>query len=141
MAISLIETPRSSSYLRMNLMTAKQRRSPWEFQVHGLPLSFSLSLSDSWPGLMKLASSSLARPRLAQTSLHHRRSLHLCSSSIGQDHGRISREILSQTSIRFSGSLVVVEGGDLCEDLWRRRKTVFQFLFLDSRDIHAIFLW
>lgn len=44
MAISLIETPRSSSYLRMNLMTAKQRRSPWEFQVHGLPLSFSLSL-------------------------------------------------------------------------------------------------
>lgn len=25
-------------------MTAKQRRSPWEFQVHGLPLSFSLSL-------------------------------------------------------------------------------------------------
>lgn len=92
MAVSLIETV--FELLENELDDSQAKKIPLRVSSSRF-LSLSLSLSDSWPGLMKLASSSLAES-LVQTWLHHRRSLHLCSSSIiEQDHGSSFTEILS----------------------------------------------
>lgn len=118
---------RSSSNSRMNLMTAKQRRSPWESQVHGFSISLSLSL---WLVAWVNETCIIVARRVARSDLVA--SSKIVAPLLVLDHWARSRIFLHRNSLlpfceRFDFHRFIEEGGMISVKSWRGGKQFSNF--------------
>lgn len=118
---------RSSSNSRMNLMTAKQRRSPWESQVHGFSISLSLSL---WLVAWVNETCIIVARRVARSDLVA--SSKIVAPLLVLDHWARSWIFLHRNSLlpfceRFDFHRFIEEGGMISVKSWRGGKQFSNF--------------